>query len=111
MPAWIAARHTALPCIKLDGKAHLTSPTVAQVNSGSIKGTGTGLTGTIKGGISVIDIINGGQTIAIAVRSFGSTTEGLPFLIEENGIGSEVNNFARLVCEFPKSKEVIDSGI
>ncbi|KAL8886457.1 MAG: hypothetical protein Q9192_006481 [Flavoplaca navasiana] len=68
---------------------------VAQVNGGSIKGKG--LSGTIKGGISVIDIINNGQTIVNAVRSFGSTTEGSPFLIEENGIGSQSDNFARLV--------------
>ncbi|KAI4276942.1 MAG: hypothetical protein LQ337_002151 [Flavoplaca oasis] len=75
---------------------------VAQVNSGSIKGKG--LSGTIKGGISVIDIINNGQTIVNAVRSFGSTTEGSPFLIEENGIGSQADNFARLVLSIGGSQ-------
>ena len=94
--------------MKLDEKAHLTFPIVAQVNSGIIKGKG--LSGTIKGGISVIDIINNGQTVVVAVRSFGSTTEGSPFLIEENGIGSQADNFARLVCDFLNSKQVIDLG-
>ncbi|KAL8861770.1 MAG: hypothetical protein Q9178_001971 [Gyalolechia marmorata] len=68
---------------------------VAKVNGGSLRGQA--LTGTIIGGISVIDIINGGQTIVNAIRSFGSTIDGTPFLIEENGIGSQADNFARLV--------------
>ncbi|CAO1601315.1 MAG: hypothetical protein LQ349_003291 [Xanthoria aureola] len=68
---------------------------VAKVNGGSIKGKA--LTGSILGGITVIDIINSGQTLVNAVRSFGSTNDGTTFLIEENGIGSQADNFARLV--------------
>ncbi|KAL8677893.1 MAG: hypothetical protein Q9186_005704 [Xanthomendoza sp. 1 TL-2023] len=69
---------------------------VASVTGGSLKGPRDGITGTIQGGISVIDIINSGQTIVNMVQSFGATPDGTPFLIQENGIGSQADNFARL---------------
>ncbi|KAL8854368.1 MAG: hypothetical protein Q9221_000855 [Calogaya cf. arnoldii] len=85
---------------------------VAQVTGGSIKSTGKGkgLTGTIVAGISVIDILNSGQTLVNNIRSFGSTPDGTSFLIEENGIGSPSDNFARLVCDFLETKQITDSG-
>ncbi|KAI4103348.1 MAG: hypothetical protein LQ339_004270 [Xanthoria mediterranea] len=67
---------------------------VAPVTSGVIKGRA--LSGSILGGVTVIDIINSGQTLVNNVRSFGTTTGGTSFLIEENGIGSQADNFARL---------------
>ncbi|KAL8757534.1 MAG: hypothetical protein Q9199_002140 [Rusavskia elegans] len=67
---------------------------VAKVTDGEIKGKA--FSGTIVGGITVIDILNGGLTVVNAVRSIGSTTDGTPFLIEEDGIGSPDDNFARL---------------
>ncbi|KAL8802972.1 MAG: hypothetical protein Q9182_003460 [Xanthomendoza sp. 2 TL-2023] len=70
---------------------------VASVTGGQLKGPKDGLTGTIQGGISVIDIINAGQTIVNMVQSYGVTPDGTPFLIQENGIGSPADNFARLV--------------
>lgn len=75
---------------------------VARVISGTIKGKA--LTGSILGGVTVIDIINSGQTLVNNVRSFGSTTDGTTFLIEESGIGSVADNFARLVRDFFKIK-------
>ncbi|KAL8672815.1 MAG: hypothetical protein Q9168_002752 [Polycauliona sp. 1 TL-2023] len=68
---------------------------VAKVTGGAIKGKA--ITGTFKGGITVIDILNGGQTIVNTIRTFGSTTDGTPFLIDENGIGSSADDFARLL--------------
>ncbi|KAL8653559.1 MAG: hypothetical protein Q9226_003804 [Calogaya cf. arnoldii] len=75
---------------------------VAQVTGGSIKGKG--LTGTIVAGITVIDILNSGQTLVNNVRSFGSTPDGTTFLIEENGIGSPSDNFARLILSIGGSQ-------
>lgn len=75
---------------------------VAPVTSGVIKGRA--LSGSILGGVTVIDIINSGQTLVNNVRSFGTTTGGTSFLIEENGIGSQADNFARLVRDFLKIK-------
>lgn len=68
---------------------------VAKVNNGTIKGKG--LNGTIEGGVSVIDLFSNGQVIVNNVRSIGTTAEGLPFLIDENGVGSPADDFARLV--------------
>ncbi|KAI4143097.1 MAG: hypothetical protein L6R39_004705 [Caloplaca ligustica] len=67
---------------------------VAKVNNGTIKGKG--LNGTIEGGVSVIDLFSNGQVIVNNVRSIGTTAEGLPFLIDENGVGSPADDFARL---------------
>ncbi|KAL8807342.1 MAG: hypothetical protein Q9223_004946 [Gallowayella weberi] len=69
---------------------------VASVIGGQLKGPKDGLTGTIQGGLSIIDIINAGQTIVNMVSSYGITPDGTPFLIQENGIGSPADNFARL---------------
>lgn len=68
---------------------------VAKVNSGKL--SGTGFSGTIQGGISVIDIINGGQAIVNSIRSFGVTSDGSSFLIEESGTGSPLDDFSRAV--------------
>ncbi|KAL8966355.1 MAG: hypothetical protein Q9197_006030 [Variospora fuerteventurae] len=67
---------------------------VAKVEGGTLKGT---LSGTISSGISVIDIFNDGQAIMNSIRSIGTTTDGLPFLIEETGVGSQADNFGRLM--------------
>ncbi|CAL8578562.1 hypothetical protein XPA_004329 [Xanthoria parietina] len=75
---------------------------VARVISGTIKGKA--LTGSILGGVTVIDIINSGQTLVNNVRSFGSTTDGTTFLIEESGIGSVADNFARLILSIGGSQ-------
>ncbi|KAL8936084.1 MAG: hypothetical protein Q9211_004355 [Gyalolechia sp. 1 TL-2023] len=69
---------------------------VAKVNNGKL--SGESLNGTVQGGVSVIDIVNGGQAIEINVRSYGSTSDGVPFLVEESGVGSSADGFARLVC-------------
>ncbi|KAL8935563.1 MAG: hypothetical protein Q9216_005364 [Gyalolechia sp. 2 TL-2023] len=68
---------------------------VTKVNNGKLNGVA--LNGTIQGGVSAIDIVDGGQAIVINVRSYGSTSDGLPFLIEENGVGSSADGFARLL--------------
>ncbi|KAL9027378.1 MAG: hypothetical protein Q9196_004083 [Gyalolechia fulgens] len=68
---------------------------VAKVNNGKL--SGESLSGTVQGGVSVIDIVNGGQAIEINVRSYGSTSDGVPFLVEESGVGSSADGFARLL--------------
>ncbi|KAL8716642.1 MAG: hypothetical protein Q9225_006046 [Loekoesia sp. 1 TL-2023] len=68
---------------------------VAKVNNGQLNGQG--LNGTIQGGLSVVDIIGNGQAIVNNVRSYGTTSDGIPFLIDESGIGSQTDDFARLV--------------
>ncbi|KAI4180672.1 MAG: hypothetical protein L6R41_007082 [Letrouitia leprolyta] len=68
---------------------------VAKVNSGKL--SGTGFSATIQGGVSVIDILNNGQAIVNSVRSFGLTSDGQPFLIEESGVGSPADDFSRAV--------------
>ncbi|KAL9592980.1 MAG: hypothetical protein Q9179_006200 [Wetmoreana sp. 5 TL-2023] len=72
---------------------------VASVTGGTITGEGQqGVTGTFKGGISIIDVVNGGQSIINNVQTFGTTSDGTPFLITESGLGSTGDDFARLVC-------------
>lgn len=68
---------------------------MAKVNNGQLNGQG--LNGTIQGGVSVVDIIDNGQAIVNNVRSYGTTSDGIPFLIDESGIGSQADDFARLV--------------
>ncbi|KAI4131013.1 MAG: hypothetical protein LQ338_001424 [Usnochroma carphineum] len=68
---------------------------VAKVNNGTIKGQG--LSGTIQAGVSVLDLLNNGQQIVNNIRSIGTTPDGLPFLIDESGVGSPADDFARLV--------------
>lgn len=67
---------------------------MAKVNGGTLKGS---LSGTITSGISVIDLFNNGQAIMNSIRSIGNTTDGLPFLIDETGVGSQADNFGRVV--------------
>ncbi|KAL8931059.1 MAG: hypothetical protein Q9208_000161 [Pyrenodesmia sp. 3 TL-2023] len=67
---------------------------VAQVESGTLTGQ---FNGNVEAGITVIDLFDNGQAIVNNVRSFGTTTDGLPFLIEEEGLGSAEGVFARLV--------------
>ncbi|KAI4173614.1 MAG: hypothetical protein LQ348_006524 [Seirophora lacunosa] len=67
---------------------------VAKVNGGTLKGS---LSGTITSGISVIDLFNNGQAIMNSIRSIGNTTDGLPFLIDETGVGSQADNFGRVI--------------
>lgn len=75
---------------------------VAAVIGGNISSVGNkGITGVFKGGISVIDIIDGGAVIVNNVQTFGSTTDGTPFLVTESGIGSPADDFARLVRSDP----------
>ncbi|KAL8829999.1 MAG: hypothetical protein Q9170_005936 [Blastenia crenularia] len=68
---------------------------VANVKSGQL--SGSGFSGTISGGVSIIDIVNNGQNILNNVRSYGTTSDGLPFLIDESGLGSSADDFARLI--------------
>ncbi|KAL8691197.1 MAG: hypothetical protein Q9218_003524 [Villophora microphyllina] len=71
--------------------------TVAVVKGGGITSVGNnGITGTFLGGISVIDIINGGQSIINNIRTFGTASDGTPFLLDESGLGSSADDFARL---------------
>lgn len=71
---------------------------MASVVGGHITGEGsTPLTGVFQGGISVIDIVNGGQSIINNIRTYGATTDGTPFLIDESGLGNQADDFARLV--------------
>lgn len=71
---------------------------VASVVNGSIASVGNkGITGVFKGGISVIDIVDGGAAIVNNVQTFGSTNDGTPFLVTESGIGNAADDFARLV--------------
>ncbi|KAI4108815.1 MAG: hypothetical protein L6R37_000813 [Teloschistes peruensis] len=73
---------------------------VASVVGGSIQAVGDrAVTGTFKGGISVIDIINGGAAIVNNVQTFGSTANGTAFLITESGVGSPSDDFARLTID------------
>ncbi|KAL8626754.1 hypothetical protein Q9189_007556 [Teloschistes chrysophthalmus] len=70
---------------------------VASVVNGSIASVGNkGITGVFKGGISVIDIVDGGAAIVNNVQTFGSTNDGTPFLVTESGIGNAADDFARL---------------
>lgn len=67
---------------------------MAKVEGGTLKGT---LSGTISSGISVIDLFDNGQAIMSSIRSIGTTTDGLPFLVEETGVGSPADNYGRMV--------------
>ncbi|KAL9602513.1 MAG: hypothetical protein Q9219_001808 [cf. Caloplaca sp. 3 TL-2023] len=67
---------------------------VASVRSGKI--TGPALNGTIQEGISVIDLLNNGQVIVNNIRAYGTSSDGVPLFIEESGVGSSADNFARL---------------
>ncbi|KAL8871616.1 MAG: hypothetical protein Q9174_002590 [Haloplaca sp. 1 TL-2023] len=71
---------------------------VASVTGGQITAEGSdSVSGIFKGGLSVIDIANDGQSIVNNVRTFGTTTDGVPFLITESGLGTQADDFARLV--------------
>ncbi|KAL8728993.1 MAG: hypothetical protein Q9181_005148 [Wetmoreana brouardii] len=71
---------------------------VASVTGGTITAEGQqGITGTFKGGISIIDISNDGQSIVNNVQTFGTTSDGTPFLVTESGLGSPADDFARLI--------------
>ncbi|KAI4249341.1 MAG: hypothetical protein LQ352_005693 [Teloschistes flavicans] len=86
---WLESRHPMKSTDKL--------VPVAAVIGGNISSVGNkGITGVFKGGISVIDIIDGGAVIVNNVQTFGSTTDGTPFLVTESGIGSPADDFARL---------------
>ncbi|KAL8991959.1 MAG: hypothetical protein Q9188_007678, partial [Gyalolechia gomerana] len=67
---------------------------VAAVDNGKL--SGNALSGNIQGGVSVIDILEGGQAIVINVRSYGLTSDGVPFLVDESGIGTSADGFSRL---------------
>lgn len=67
---------------------------MAKVNNGTLTGK---FNANIQAGISFIDLFDNGQAIVTNVRSFGTTTDGLPFLIEESGLGSTDGIFGRLV--------------
>ncbi|KAL8903146.1 MAG: hypothetical protein Q9207_004115 [Kuettlingeria erythrocarpa] len=66
---------------------------VAKVNGGTLTGK---FNANIQAGISVIDLVDNGQAIVNNVRSFGTTTDGQPFLIDESGLGSADDDFARI---------------
>ncbi|KAI4175919.1 MAG: hypothetical protein LQ346_007989 [Caloplaca aetnensis] len=67
---------------------------VAKVNGGTLTGK---FNADIQAGISVIDLVDNGQAIVNNVRSFGTTTDGQPFLIDESGLGSADDDFARII--------------
>ena len=69
---------------------------VSNINNGSF--SGPALSGTVLGGVSVFDIINNGSVLVNKVRNYGITLDGVPFFIDEDGTGSQADDFTRLVC-------------
>ncbi|KAL8969822.1 MAG: hypothetical protein Q9183_001810 [Haloplaca sp. 2 TL-2023] len=73
---------------------------VASVTGGQITAEGSdSVSGIFKGGLSIIDIVNDGQSIVNNVQTFGTTTDGTPFLITEIGLGTQADDFARLTID------------
>ncbi|KAL9613686.1 MAG: hypothetical protein Q9167_001763 [Letrouitia subvulpina] len=80
----------SLSPIPIPGGVRIVTPVI----SGTI--TGPALNGTVHGGIEYVEVYDSGATQVPNVLSYGTTSDGTPYLIRETGAGDQVSTIIEI---------------